>query len=202
MPLNHRYRFLYYHSPLIWHRFSWQITKYEVLRRNISDFFGLRMKDYYKSCFSPDKPHTLETKKPQCSFPVTTWTCGKNCSLSAWNPRIKLVTPQSIFLQSSWCLGDNKGEKKYFNNVAGQKKVCRRKEVPPDHLPITRTSSFKLLTPFFHFETFQGATLLAAQAAMAVKIIFHLWWPFFCKKKILINWSVWVLIMIIAIRES
>lgn len=46
----------------------------------------------------------------------------------------------------------------------------RRKEVPPDHLPVTRTSSFKLFNPLFNFGTFQDAMLLAAQTAMAAKI--------------------------------
>lgn len=46
----------------------------------------------------------------------------------------------------------------------------RRKEVPPDNLPVTRTFSFKLFNPLFNFGTLQDATLLAAQTAMAAKI--------------------------------
>jgi len=38
-------------------------------------------------------------------------------------------------------------KKKPFNNEGGQMKGGRRKEVSPDHLPATRTSSFKLFSP-------------------------------------------------------
>lgn len=46
----------------------------------------------------------------------------------------------------------------------------RRKETPPDHIPVTKISSFKLFNPLFNFETFHdAATLLAAQTGMAGK---------------------------------
>lgn len=46
----------------------------------------------------------------------------------------------------------------------------RRKETPPDDIPVTRISSFKLFNLLFNFGTFHDAAiLLAAQTGMTGK---------------------------------
>lgn len=76
-------------------------------------------------------------------------------------------------------------------------KSGRRKETPPDHIPVTRISSFKLFNPLFNSGTFHDAA-----TGMAGKSIFHLKWSrSLFSDRGLTSWSVCVLSLISAIRE-
>lgn len=81
----------------------------------------------------------------------------------------------------------------------------RRKEAPPDPIPVTRISSFKLFNPLCNFGTFHDpATLLAAQTGMAGKKIIPPEMiqksPFFFDRG-LISWSIYFLTLISATTE-